>query len=128
MAILNVFKLGFKGDNDCGLMEEGWGLQVRRTTRGRQRSWPCCDGGRKKEEKAVSEITIFRMGGGNRAGCHRRAVGWTGREAEAQWGEGQQPVKKNKWAAAGPTGRWADWAEREEVFGLDFEWDLANKI
>jgi hypothetical protein len=31
MAILNVFKLGFKGDNDCGLMEEGWGLEVGRT-------------------------------------------------------------------------------------------------
>jgi hypothetical protein len=33
MAILNVFKLGFKVDNGCGLMEEGWGLQVRRTRR-----------------------------------------------------------------------------------------------
>jgi hypothetical protein len=33
MAILNVFKLGFKGDNGCGLMEEGWGLQVGRTGR-----------------------------------------------------------------------------------------------
>jgi hypothetical protein len=31
MAILNIFKLGFKGNNGCGLMEEGWGLQVRRT-------------------------------------------------------------------------------------------------
>jgi hypothetical protein len=33
MAILNAFKLGFKGNNVCGLMEEGWGLQVRRTRR-----------------------------------------------------------------------------------------------
>jgi hypothetical protein len=55
------------------------------------------------------------MGGGNRAGHHRRAVGcaetvsWAGREAEAQWGEGERPVeKKNKWAAAGSAGRWAE--------------------
>jgi hypothetical protein len=33
MAILNVFKLRFKGDNGCRLMEEGWGLQIRRTRR-----------------------------------------------------------------------------------------------
>jgi hypothetical protein len=63
------------------------------------------------------------MGGGNRAGCHRRAVGWAkrvswaGREAEAQWGEGERPVeKKNKWDAAGPAGRWANWAESEGKF------------
>jgi hypothetical protein len=31
MAILNAFKLGFKGNNGCGLMEEGWGLEVGRT-------------------------------------------------------------------------------------------------
>jgi hypothetical protein len=30
---LNVFKLGFKGDNGCGLMEEGWCLQVGRMRR-----------------------------------------------------------------------------------------------
>jgi hypothetical protein len=33
MAILNIFKLEFKGDNGYGLMEEGWGLQVGRTRR-----------------------------------------------------------------------------------------------
>jgi hypothetical protein len=31
MEILNAFKLEFKGDNNCGLIEEGWGLQVGRT-------------------------------------------------------------------------------------------------
>jgi hypothetical protein len=29
MAILNVFKLGFKVDNDCGLMVEGGGLALK---------------------------------------------------------------------------------------------------
>jgi hypothetical protein len=48
------------------------------------------------------------MGGGNRAGRHRRAVGWAGREAEAQWGVGERPVEKNKWVAAGPAGHWAE--------------------
>jgi hypothetical protein len=28
-----LLKLGLKGDNYCGVMEEGWGLQVRRTWR-----------------------------------------------------------------------------------------------
>jgi hypothetical protein len=42
------------------------------------------------------------MGGGNRAGRHRRAVGWAetaswaSREAEAQWGEGEQPVEEKQ--------------------------------
>jgi hypothetical protein len=39
--------------------------------------------------------------------------------------------KKNKWATAGPAGRWADWAdwaEKEEVFGFDFKWALSNRI
>jgi hypothetical protein len=39
MAILNVFKLRFKGDNGCRLMEEGWGLQIRRTRRPGARAW-----------------------------------------------------------------------------------------
>jgi hypothetical protein len=30
MAVLNVFKLGFKVDNDCGLMVEGGGVLHRR--------------------------------------------------------------------------------------------------
>jgi hypothetical protein len=44
--------------------------------------------------KQFSRNMLSRMGGGNRAGRHRRAVGWAemaswvGREAEAQWGEG----------------------------------------
>jgi hypothetical protein len=29
-------------------------------TRSRQRSWPCCVGGRKKKEKAVSEVLYIR--------------------------------------------------------------------
>jgi hypothetical protein len=103
-------------------------------TRGQQRPWPCCDGGRKKKEKAVSEVYAFLNGRRQSGRRHRHAVGWAervswaGRGAEAQWGEGEQPVEKNKWAAAGPAGRWADWAEREEVFGLDFKWALSNKI
>jgi hypothetical protein len=34
-------------------------------------------------------------------------VGWAGREAEAQWGEGERPVgdEKKNWAVAGPKGR-----------------------
>jgi hypothetical protein len=43
-------------------------------------------------------------------------AGWAGREVEAQWGEGEQPVKKNKWVVAGSASRWADWAESEEKF------------
>jgi hypothetical protein len=50
------------------------------------------------------------MGGGNRAGRHRRVVGWAekaswaGREAEAQQGEGERPVEKKQ------VGRgWAGW-------------------
>jgi hypothetical protein len=54
-----------------------------------------------------------REEGGNRAGRHRRVVGWAervswaGREAEAQWGEGggRPAEKEKKWAAAGPKGR-----------------------
>jgi hypothetical protein len=44
------------------------------------------------------------MGGGNWAGRHRRAVGWAetvswaGREAEAQWGEGEA----DGWKTSGP--------------------------
>jgi hypothetical protein len=45
-----------------------------------------------------------REGGGNRAGRRLCAAGWAGREAKAQWGEGEWPVGegKRKWAAAGP--------------------------
>jgi hypothetical protein len=78
--------------------------------------------------KVVSEVYAFRMGGGNRAGRQRRAVGgaertsWAGQEAEAQWGEGERPVEKKQvghgWAerSDGPAGRWADWAESEGKF------------
>jgi hypothetical protein len=57
--------------------------------------------------KAVRGEAFSREGGGNQAGCHRRAVGWADREAEAQWGEGGgRPVeKKKKWAMAGLKGR-----------------------
>ena len=63
--------------------------------------------------RRFSRNTLSRMGGGNRAGRHRRAVGWAeiaswaDREAEAQWGEGEWPVEKKQvgrgWAA-GPIG------------------------
>jgi hypothetical protein len=54
--------------------------------------------------KAVRGEAFPREGGGNRAGRHRCVAGWVGREAEAQWGEGEWPVGegKRKWAAAGP--------------------------
>jgi hypothetical protein len=60
--------------------------------------------------RRFSRNTLSRMGGGNWAGRHRRAVGWVetvswaGRGAEAQWGEGGGRLKKNKWAVAGPIG------------------------
>jgi hypothetical protein len=74
------------------------------------------------------------MGGGNRAGATDvRSAGPRGRAGPAdrlrpsgERGRGQ--LKKNKWAAAGPAGHWADWDKREEVFGLDFKWALSNKI
>jgi hypothetical protein len=59
--------------------------------------------------RRFSRNTLSRMGGGNRAGRHRRAVGWAetvswaDREAEAQWGEGERPAGKQ-------VGRgWAGW-------------------
>jgi hypothetical protein len=58
--------------------------------------------------KAVRGEAFSREGGGNRAGHHRRAVGWADREAKAQWGEGGggRPIekrrKRKKWAAVGP--------------------------
>jgi hypothetical protein len=60
--------------------------------------------------RRFSRNTLSRMGGGNRAGRHRRAVGgakmasWAGRGAEAQLGEGERPVEKEQ------VGRgWAGW-------------------
>jgi hypothetical protein len=55
-----------------------------------------------------------------RAGWAVRA-GWAGREAEAQWGEGERSVGEEKkrsgrgWAERpdGAAGCWADWAESE---------------
>jgi hypothetical protein len=74
------------------------------------------------------------MGGGNRAGAIGvRSAGPRGRAGLAERlrpsGErGSGRLKKNKWATVGPAGRWADWAKREEIFGLDFKWALSNKI
>jgi hypothetical protein len=89
-------------------------------TRGRQRPWACCDGGRKKKEKVVSEVYDFSNGRRQSYRRHRRAVDWAervrwaGREAEAQWGEGERPVEKKTSGpqlgrlAAGPK----EWAGR----------------
>jgi hypothetical protein len=74
------------------------------------------------------------MGEGNRAGA--TDVWSAGPRGQAGPAERLRPsgergsgrLKKNKWAMAGPAGRWADWAEREEVFGLDFKWALSNNI
>jgi hypothetical protein len=76
-----------------------------------------------------------REGGGNRAGRHRHAarwakrVGWAGREAEAQWGEGEWSVEegKRKWAATGPkTGAGSNSSNKTFLnFYLEFKF-LAN--
>jgi hypothetical protein len=60
------------------------------------------------------------------AGARGRAEPVERLRPSGERGSGQ--LTKNKWAAAGPAGHWADWAEREEVFGLDFKWALSNKI
>jgi hypothetical protein len=58
----------------------------------------------------VSEVYAFSNGRRQSGRRHRRAVGWAGREAEAQWGEGERPVEKKKSGprlgrlAAGPIG------------------------
>jgi hypothetical protein len=55
-----------------------------------------------------------------RCGRRKKTASWAGREAEAQWREGERPIGKKKevgrgWAERpdGPAGRWADWAESE---------------
>jgi hypothetical protein len=72
-----------------------------------------CQPGAERAKVARLEASSC-VGGSNSAGRHRRAVNraerarWAGREAEAQWGEGERAVgekKKNEWAAAGPKGR-----------------------
>jgi hypothetical protein len=63
--------------------------------------------------KAARGEMFSRVGGGNPAGHHRRAVGWderarwAGREAEAQWGGGGE---KNSRLKRKKMGR--GWAER----------------
>jgi hypothetical protein len=58
-----------------------WGLHVNQAWRG---------------AKAARGEAFPREGGGKRAGHHRHAAiwaeraGWAGREAEAQWGEGER--------------------------------------
>jgi hypothetical protein len=59
--------------------------------------------------KAARGEVFPRERGNNRAGHHQLSAGWAeragwaGREAEAQWGEGERLVGegKRKWAAAG---------------------------
>jgi hypothetical protein len=70
--------------------EEGddrWGPPISRAQRGAK----------------VARGEVFpHEGGGNQAGRHRHAVGWAeragwvGREAEAQWGAGEQPAREGK--------------------------------
>jgi hypothetical protein len=84
--------------------DDRWGPPVSRARRG---------------AKEVRGEAFPRGGGGNRVGRHRRATGWAGQEAEAQWGEGEWLVEEKSgrgWAERpdGPAGRWADWAESEE--------------
>jgi hypothetical protein len=68
------------------------------------------------------------MGGGNRAGATDVRSAGPAERLRPSGERGSGRLKKNKWATAGPAGRWADWAEREEVFRLDFKWALSNKI
>jgi hypothetical protein len=79
--------------------------------------------GHEERAKAARLKALPREEGSNWVRCHRR-VGRLGRSRdEAQWGEGERPVKKNRWAVAGPVGRWADWAESEEkiLFRIKFD-------
>jgi hypothetical protein len=95
---LSPLKLGLKGDNYCGVMEEGRGLAsgergtLCMATRGQQRPWMCCNGGRKKE-KAVSEVYAF-WNGRRQSGRAPPTRGRLGREGElgrarAQWPAGE---------------------------------------
>jgi hypothetical protein len=62
---------------------------------------PTCQPGAERA-KAVRLEASSRVGGGNPAGRHRRAVGWAervrwaGREAEAQWGGGKGRWKRKE--------------------------------
>jgi hypothetical protein len=87
---LSPLKLGLKGDNYSGVMEEGRGShqeneapRARRREGGSDRGRVAMVGGRRRRRRFL-KFTLFQMGGGNRAGCHRRAVGWAER---ASWAE-----------------------------------------
>jgi hypothetical protein len=81
MAILNIFKLGFKVDNDCGLMVEGGGFLHRR--RG---AWRLGCGGTNQEAAGLSLAARPEEDEGGRApvvrerrggiGLVGRGVGW----------------------------------------------------
>jgi hypothetical protein len=70
--------------------------------------------------KAVQLEASPCVGGGNPAGRHRRTVGraerarWAGREAEAQWGEGERPVGEKKKMSGPQLGRKGGWAKSNE--------------
>jgi hypothetical protein len=84
---LKLVKAWLKGDNYCGVMEEGWGFKSGgrgapgAVTRGRQRPWPCCDGGRKKKEKVVFKVYTF-SNGRRQSGRAPLTRGRLGREGE----------------------------------------------
>jgi hypothetical protein len=87
-----------------------------------------CQLGAERAKVAWLEAS-FCVGGGNPAGRHRRAVGWAeraiwaGREAKAQWGEGERPVgeKKNEWAVAGLKGRMGRKRWKKILFRIKFD-------
>jgi hypothetical protein len=136
-----LLKLGLKGDNYCGVIEEGRGLEVRKTRhpgRGDVRLAAAVAVLRWWEEEEGEggfwSLRFFEweaaIGQGTTDVRSARPRGRAGTAERLKPSEerGSGQLKKNEWAAAGPAGRWADWAKREEVFGLDFKWALSNKI
>jgi hypothetical protein len=97
MAVLNVFKLRFKVDNDCGLMVEGGGVLYRR----RGGSWHLGCGSADREAAGVgldtrpeedegrrAPVVRERRGGGRWAGGSGSVMvgwaAWAGRQAKAE--------------------------------------------
>jgi hypothetical protein len=87
----------------------GWGLWPGRLIWA-ERRWQIFSEYAFVKGRRFSRNTVSRMGGGNRVGRHRRAVGWAktacgaGRGAEAQWGEGERSVEKEQVGCG-----WAGW-------------------
>jgi hypothetical protein len=99
LSPLKLVKCRVEGDKYCGVMEEGSGLASGErgapgtATRGRQRPWTCCDIGRKKNEKAVSEVYAF-LNGRRQSGRAPPMCGRLGREGELGRARARRPTGK----------------------------------